>query len=134
MINRFKIYPEHNLGVSKLEPGSKCFEEVYSLAEQFRQSEEFPLVHYQVTDMRGCQFQFGISRLREMMQLIKRYDKTDNQKIGVYVIDNPLSTALVHLFFASLKRKRFYCSTIEKAYSYLPLNISFEQFARLISI
>ena len=134
MVNRFKIYPEYNLGVSKLEPGSKCFDEVYSLAEQFRESNDFSLVYYQITDMRGCQFQFGIGRMRDMMQLISRYDATDNQKIGVYVLDNPISTALVHLFFVSLKRKRFYCTTIEKAYSYLPLNISFEKFSKLINI
>ncbi len=134
MSNKYKIYPELNFGVSKLEPGVKSFEELYHLAKVFREDSYFPEVYYQLTDMRGCSFNFDISKLSSMASLIEEYQSLDNQKLGVYIIDKPVETAYVQLFFNSLKYKREFCSTLEKAYSFFKLPVSFSEFIKMVDI
>lgn len=134
MHDKYKIYPDINFAISILEPGVKSFEEIYELAKNFREDENFSKVHYQLTDMRSCSFDFEMSKISEMKSLIEMYEETDNQKLGVYIVDLPTETAYVHMFFESLKYKREYCSTINKAYSLLNLPISFKEFQKRIDI
>ena len=134
MGDRYEIYPELNFGIAKLEPGIKSFDTLFKVAKEFREDPNFSKVHYQLTDMRGCSFDFDISRLANMASLIDEFQEYDNQKLGVYVIDKPLGTAYVQLFFDSLKYNREFCSTIEKAYSLLGLKIPFKEFKKLIAI
>ena len=84
--------------------------------------------------MRGCSFDFDISKLSSMASLIKGHQKYDNQKLGVYIIDKPMGTAYIQLFLNSLNYKRELCSTIKKAYNLFNLPISFEEFNKLIEI
>ena len=134
MSNKFKIYPDINFAISILEPGVKSFEEIYEIAKKFRENENFSTVHYQLTDMRGCSFDFEVNKLHEMKSLIEKYAETDNQKLGVYIVDLPVETAYVHMFFDLLKYKREYCSTIDKAFYLLNLPISFKEFQKRINI
>lgn len=134
MSNRFKIYPDINFAISILEPGVKSFEEVYEIAKKFREDEDFSTVHYQLTEMRGCSFDFEMNKLLEMKTLIELYQDTDNQKLGVYIVDLPIETAYVHMFFELLDYKREYCSTLDKAFELLKLPISFEEFQKRIDI
>jgi hypothetical protein len=134
MQNRYKIYPKIHFGVSKLAPGEKTIEELLSLAKQFRLEKDFPEVHYQLTDVRGCIFNFKSDKINEMLLLIDSYKNIDNQKLGVYLVDQPVETAYVMLLSKSLDFKRKFCSTVEKAYHLLSLPISFESFERLINI
>ena len=134
MSNRYKIYPELNFGVAKIDPGVVTFEELYKLAKDFREDPDFSKVYYQFTDMRGCTFNFDISKLSSIASLIKEYQKYDNQKQGVYIVDKPKGTAHIQLFLNSLNYKRELCSTIKKAYNLLNLPISFEEFNKLIEI
>jgi hypothetical protein len=134
MSNRYKIYSELNFGVAKLQPGVKSFEELYQIAKDFREDTDFSEVHYQLSDMRGCTFDFDISKISSMVELIEEYQEFDNQQIGVYIINKPIETAYVQLFQNSLKYKRDFCSTVQKAYDLLGLEITFAQFEKLIDI
>ena len=134
MSNRYKIYPDINFAISILEPGVKSFEEIYEIAKRFREDENFSKVHYQITDMRGCSFEFDVTRISEMKSLIEAYKNIDNQKLGIYVVDLPTETAMVHMFFESLDYERDYCSTIDEAYNRLNLPISFNEFQKRINI
>ncbi|NOQ24445.1 MAG: hypothetical protein GQ564_03705 [Bacteroidales bacterium] len=134
MINRYKIYSELNFGVAKLEPGIKSFEEIFQLAKDFREDPDFSKVHFQLNDLRGCSFDFKLSKISSMVSLIEEYQNLDNQKIGVYIIDKPFETAYMQLFQNSVKYKRDFCSTVEKSYNLLDLKISFKEFEKLINI
>lgn len=133
-MNRYKIYPKLNFGVSKLEPKVQTFEEIFDLAKQFRLDKNFSSVYYQLTDMRGCSFDFDVSRISEMVDLINEHMHSDRQKLGVYMVDQPTETAYLQLFFQSMAHKREFCSTIEKAYELLNLQIDFAAFEELIKI
>jgi len=133
-MNRYKIYPELNFGVSKLQPGLKSFDEIFDLAKKFRLDENFSNVHYQLTDLRGCNFDFNVSRITDMVDLIDSHMDIDKQKLGVYIVDQPTETAYLQLFFQSMPHKREFCSTIEKAYELLNLKVSFKTFEELIHI
>ena len=134
MSNIYKIYPDINFAFSKLEPGLKSFTELFEIAKKFREDENFSNVHYQLTDMRGCSFDFEIKKISDMKSLIRSYQDSDNQKLGVYLVDSPVETAYIHMFFESLGLDREYCSTVEKAYELFKLPISFEEFQKRIDI
>ncbi|MFC2151625.1 hypothetical protein ACFLSE_03785 [Bacteroidota bacterium] len=134
MNNRYKIYPELNFGVAKLESGFKTFEELYSIAMEMRKDSDFPKVYYQLNDLRGCTFNFDTSKISGITSLVEEYKQRDNQKLGVYLIDQPIETAYVQILFNSLKYERELCSTIEKAFDLLKLKISFKEFKNLIDI
>ena len=134
MSNRYKMYPDINFAISIIEPGVKSFDEIYELAKKFREDENFSSVHYQLSDLRGCTFNFNINKIFKMKSLIKSYNKKDKQKLGVYIVDKPTETAYIHMFFKKLKRNRKYCSTIETAFELLNLPISFKEFQERIDI
>jgi hypothetical protein len=134
MQNRYKIYPQINFGISKLVPREQSIEELLELAETFRKDKDFPAVNYQLTDMRGCSFNFNANKIIEMKLLMDNYKNIDNQKLGVYLVDQPLETAYIMLFFKSIEYKREFCSTVEKAYNLLSLPISLKDFEKLINI
>jgi len=134
MPHRYKIYSELNFAVSVIEPGIISFDELYNIAFQFRKDKHFSEVHYQLTDLRGCSFDFDLSKLSEMKQLIEKFKSEDKQKLGVYIVDKPTETAYVHMFFKSLGLSRKYCSTTEKAFLLLKLPISLKEFKEKINI
>jgi len=132
--NRYKIYPENHFGVLKFSPGLKSIEEILDLAEQFRKDKDFQEVHYQITDLRNCLFDFKSDRITDVKALMKKYENTDNQKMGVYLVDQPMETAMVSIFFNSIESHREFCSTVGKAYNLLPLPVRFEDFERMVAI
>ena len=133
-MNRYKFYPELNFTVVKFEPGVKLANELLDTARSIRELPEFPQMHYMLSDLRDCNFQFELSETKKMAQLIDDYQHLDNQVLGVYLIDKPLETAYVQYFFKHLKYKRELCSTVEKAYRLFNLPVSIEEFKTLIDI
>lgn len=134
MTGRFKIYSEINFGVAKLEGGVKSFEELYNLAKVVREDPSFSQVYFHLSDLRGCTFNFDISKMKHIASLIDAHQVNDNQILGVYLIDEPIATAYAHLFFNSIKYERELCSTTEKAFNLLKLPISYTEFLTLIDI
>ena len=94
MKNKYRIYPEYNFGVAKPAPGYHNFEDLYSLAKQFREDPDFFHVHYMLTDLREAKFNFELGKIHQMIKLVNEYSKKDNQKIGVYLIDAPNGNSL----------------------------------------
>ena len=134
MKNRYKIYPESHFGVLKFSPGLKSIEEILELAEQFRKDKDFHKVHYQITDLRACRFGFSSDRIEDVKALMDKYKSIDQQKKGIYLVDQPMETALVSLFFNAIEQDREFCSTVEKAYNLLPIRVRFDDFKKLIDI
>ena len=134
MVNRYKIYTDLNFCISKFAPGIKSFEEIFKMSIVVRQDKDFSKIHYQLADLRGCTFDFGVSKIKEVANLIDEYQEIDNQKLGVYMLDSPTETAMVQLLFDSLPYSREYCSTTQKAFDLLNLPISFGEFKKLIDI
>lgn len=134
MKNRYKLYPEINFGVAKLDPGVKIFEDLISLIKEIRNDKDFQKVYFEVTDLRGCNFNFDRTKLETISTLMDSYQDVDNQKLGVYIVDKPMETAYVQIFFNSIRGKREICSTPEKAYQILNLSISLEDFKEKLEI
>lgn len=134
MPDRFKIYPEINFAISIVEPGPVQFENLYNIALNFRKHKHFIDVHYSLIDLRGTEFKFELERLNELKEVFLSYQDIDNQKLAVYMVDFPVETAYVHLFFKMLKFNRDYCTTPEGAYNLLNLSVSIDEFYDLIRI
>ncbi len=134
MQNSFKIYPEIHIAVSKLSSGVKSMEELLDFVEQLRNEKNFSEVHYQLTDLRNCVFDFDPGRIEELKSIIEHIQSTSNQIFGVYLVNQPDQTAYIQLLVRSLKYVYEFCSTLEKAYSLFALPISFEDFELLLHI
>ncbi len=134
MSNRYKIYSEIHFGIIKLAPGVKTMEELLDIAELYRKDKDFSNVYYQLNDLRDCTFNFKPDRIGEMKSLIDRFMLIDNQRLGIYLVNQPTETAYLHIFFKSLNYTRKFCSSLEKAYSLLALPISFDEFKQLVDI
>ena len=134
MANRYKIYPEKNFAISIFEPGKKTIKEIYDLAETIRNDKNFPSIHYHLTNLKDSTFEFDVSEISLVIDLIKSFKKTDNQKVAVYMIDEPKETATMHMFAEKLGGDRNYCSTIEKAYTLLKMQFSYNEFLKMIEI
>jgi len=130
----YKIYPELNLGVARLRPGEKSFDELYTLVSDIRNDQDFENINYQITDLRGCIFNFDTRKIAEMASLVEKNIEKDNQKVGVYVTDKPISTAYVQFFFNKLRHKREFCSTLEGAYQLLKMDVTYDDFINLLDI
>ncbi len=134
MANRYKIYPEKNFAITIFEPGKKTIKEIYDLAQVIRNDKDFPSIHYHLTNLKGSSFEFEISEISLVIDLIKSHKKTDNQKVAVYMIDEPKETATVHIFAKKLGSDRNYCSTVEKAHTLLKTQIPYNEFLKMIEI
>lgn len=134
MKNRYKIYPESHFGVLKFTPGLKSIEEILELAEQFRKDRDFHEVHYQITDLRDCRFGFSSDKSADVIALMDKYKSIDRQKKGIYLVDQPMETALVSLFFNAIEHDREFCATVEKAYNLLPIRVRFGEFKKMVAI
>jgi hypothetical protein len=127
-MSRYKIYKELKLAVVKFDPGIKSFQDIFNVAKEMRDLDDFSEIHYSLTDLRGSTFNFDISEINKMSKLVEDYQHVDNQILGVFLIDKPMETAYVQYFINNLKYRRDFCSTIEKAYNLLHLPITIDGF------
>ena len=134
MKNKYRIYPEYNFGFAKAAPGTHSFDSLYDFAKQVRDDENFHLVYYMLSDLREVKFDFELNQLHKMIKLVYEYSRKDNQKMGIYLLSEPMATVYTKIFFNALKRTRDYCFTIEKAYSLLNMPISLDKFLQLTEI
>ena len=133
MADTYKIYSTLNLGVVKFDPGFKTFEEIYVLVDNIRTDKKFSKIRYQVVDLRGCKFCFKPLAISELLELIHKHNELDNLEQCVYLVNSPKETAYLIIFCLQLNN-RTTCSTIERAYEFLKLSISFKQFEKLVDI
>jgi len=133
-MSRYKIYKELKFAVVKFDPVINSFQDIFNVAKEMRDLEGFSEIHYFLSDLRGCTFNFDISETRKLSKLVNDYQHADNQILGVYLIDKPIETAYVQYFILSLKQRREYCSTIEKAFNLLNLPMSIDDFKSKINI
>ncbi|RLD56030.1 MAG: hypothetical protein DRJ05_11965 [Bacteroidetes bacterium] len=91
--------------------------------------DEWKCVQKVLTDLREVNLEHAFENLTKLIDfrdkvVIKKYR-------NVFLVDNPFSTATVHLYQNELNNKEYdykYCSTIEKAIQLLKLNESEKEF------
>ncbi len=130
----YKIYQDHKFLIVKINHGIKDAKRLLEIGRKVLETEGFIDVHYTLMDYRGVEINFTSEAFINFAKLFEDYKHIDNQQRIVYLIDNPKSTVAIHLYIKKLGARREYCSTIEKAYSLLKLDVSFDEFENLVNI
>lgn len=132
--DRYHIYTDINYGVLKLEPGKKSLNDISEILFKILNDNNLRLIHFMLIDLRGCRFTFKLMEVFRFLDMIAQYKHLNNRKRIAYVVNSPIETAIAHFFIKQMKGQRRVCSTLEKAYEHLNLNISYEEFTKLSKI
>ncbi|MCU4176830.1 hypothetical protein [Carboxylicivirga sp. N1Y90] len=132
--DRYFIYNELNFGVLKLTPGKKGLNEISEVLQAILDDDDTRLIHFMLIDIRNCKFTFKLKETFRFLDLIGKYRHLNNRKRIAYLVNSPIETAFAHFFIKQLEGQRRVCSTMEKAYEHLNLNVSFQEFNKLSDI
>lgn len=131
---KYKVYSELKFLVVNISQGISSHKELFNLAKSIRERKDFKDIHYTLIDLRGAQINIHGEDIKDFINLVEEYKVVDNQKSVVYIMDQPVITALIHMFVDRVGSNRKYCSTTPKAHNMLGLDINIDEFKKLIEI
>ncbi len=132
--DKFKIYPEYNFGVFNLKEGTKSVNGIIKSINALVKDKNIKEMHYLLIDMRGCEFDFKLSDVTSILNIVALKKDVDKRKKTAYLIDTPFETAIAQFFVNQLTGTRLICSTMTKAYEHLGLPIDMNEFEKLSEI
>ncbi|MBN1599441.1 MAG: hypothetical protein JW894_14195 [Bacteroidales bacterium] len=133
--NFYKMYPELKFAIVKLQSEVLYFHELKQLNHEYKLDVNYSNIHYLLIEIdKKCKLNFTLNDLTKLSELYNTEYQVNNHKIIVWLVAQPLITALTHLFVLKTKDNSLYCSTIDKAYKLLNIPIDFEKFKNLTQI
>ena len=131
--NFYRMFPEIKFAVVKLQSEILYFHELEKLNHEYKSDDNYSIIQSLliIIDKR-CKINFSLKDLTKLSELYNTEFQTNNHKIIVWLVAQPVITALTHLFVLKTRDNSHYCSTIDKAYGLLDIPINFEKFKKLI--
>ena len=131
--NYYKIFPELNFALVKLQSEILSFEELKQFNYEYKSDKNYSNIFYLLIVIdKKCRLSFSVKELTKLSGLYNTEFQPNNHKIIVWLVSQPLLTALTHLFVLQTNDNSRYCSTINKAYDLLGIPLEFEKFKKLI--
>jgi len=131
--NFYKMYPEHQFAVVKLQTEYLYPEDLEALNEKYKNDPDYSKIHYLVIVIdEKSKPKFKLNYLSRISQKYNVEPQENNHKNIVWVVSRPIITALTHLFVLKLKDNSHYCSTVQKAYHLLESPMDYNTFNELI--
>jgi hypothetical protein len=131
MEDKIIFYSEIKLSITKLAPGIKTHQQVFKLVKDFRESTFFNYTLFHIVDLRDCYFDFGVEKIEQYIETILYYKNQSKIEKGVYLVNTPGETAIVHLIQEKLPNY-LYCSGKSAAFRYLSLGVPYSRFEEII--
>ncbi len=128
----YKMYAQEHFAVVKFAPGIFTLEEAKRINHEYKADPEFYKIHYLVIILSDCIPNFTTKELPEITDFYSKAYQTNNHVNTAWVVDEPIATAFTHLFIHTTPENSEYCSTLEKAYLHLGLNMTYDNFIELI--
>lgn len=130
--NYYKMFPEYNFAIVKLRSERLYFNDLEHLNFEYKNDINYSNIHSLLIEIdKNCKTSFSIKDLNNLAKLYNSEPQKNNHKVIVWLVSQPLITALTHLFVRKTKDNSKYCSTLEKAYQLLNLKINYETFIEL---
>lgn len=131
--NYYKMFPEYNFAVVKLYSENLYFNELEHLNYEYKNDINYSKIHSLLIDIdKRCKLSFGINELTKLANLYNTEPQKNNHRVIVWLVYQPIITALTHLFLGKIRDNSKYCSTLEKAYQLLEIEIDYEKFIELV--
>ena len=131
--NFYKMYPELKFAIVKMQSEILTIQELTQLNYDYKTDPDYSNIHYLLVVIdKKCKLSFTINDLKKLSDMYNTEFQPNNHKIIVWLVTQPLITALTHLFVLQTKDNSQYCSTISKAYKLLNVPIEFEEFEKLV--
>jgi len=132
MNTNYKIVKKHKLLVQKY-TGVFCFDELFDHIKNVIKDPDWGNVENIITDLRDI----NLDVFYENMDYFLKYRDNNimNSYFNVFIVNTPLSTAVVHLYKEQLdsdKYKYEYCSTLEYALVFLGIPDHFDEIENII--
>lgn len=131
--NYYKMFPELKFAIVKLQSEILSLKELKQINNEYKLDENYSNIHSLIIVIdKRCKLKFSMKDLSKLSDLYNTEPQTNNHKIVVWLVSQPLISAITDLFVLRTKDNSKYCSTIDKAYELLGRPIEFEKFRELI--
>ncbi len=131
--NYYKMFPDLNFAIVKLQSEKLYFNELTRLNNDYKNDANYSNIHALLIDIdKQCKTAFGIKELYKLAKLYNTEPQKNNHKIIVWLVSQPILTALTHIFVGKVRDNSKFCSTLQKAYQLLKLKIEYEDFLKLL--
>lgn len=136
MANSFyKMYPKHNFAFVKLQSELLSIDELKLINNKYKKDKHYSNIHYLLIDItKLLQLDFSAESLNLLSDLYNTEPQTNNHKTIVWLVSQPLITALTHIFVSKTLDNSKYCSSLTKAYQLLNIPMPYELFEELVII
>lgn len=131
--NYYKMFPEHHFAFVSIQSEEFSVQEAIALNQEYKTDKVYSDIHYLLimVDER-CTPGFSTRDLEKLWQIYSNEPQANNHKRVVWLVSEPLATAMAHLFVSY--SNELYCSTIAGAYELLNVPMEFPVFLNLISL
>ncbi|MBS2097549.1 hypothetical protein [Carboxylicivirga linearis] len=130
--NYYIMYPEHSFAIVRLQTPKLHYNDLEQLNYNYKNHPFYPNIKSLLIDIdKRCRVPFSIKDLNRLANLYNIEPQENNHNIIVWRVSKPIITALTHLFIGQTMDNSKYCSTIQKAYNLLNLDMDFELFNSL---
>ena len=127
------MFPDLNFAFVRLQSEKLYFNELERLNADYKNDPNYSNIHYLLIEIdKRCKATFGIKELLKLAQIYNYEPQQNNHRRVVWLVSQPIITALTHMFIGNIQDNSKYCSTIEKAYKLLELNINYTDFLKLL--
>lgn len=131
--NFYEMFPEYKFAIVKLQSEKLTFKALKQINDEYKSDENYSNIHSLLFVIdKKCRPKFSMKDLTKLADLYNTEPQTNNHKTVVWLVSQPLISALTDLFILRTKDNSKYCSTINKAYDLLKRPIEFEKFKDLI--
>lgn len=131
--NFYEMFPEYRFAIVKLQSERLSFNELKRINHAYKSDVNYSNISSLIVVIdEKSKLKFSVKDLSKLSDLYNTEPQTNNHKIVVWLVSQPLISAITDLFVLRTKDNSKYCSTVEKAYELLGRPIEFEKFRELI--
>ena len=117
----YQIFKDKNLKIHRF-IGKFSFEHYGAYMQKITKQPDWKYVKRVITDIRGGIFNIDYNQIKQLVDFREKIIKKSYK--NVFIVNDPSSTALTHLYQEDLLKREFdyqYCSTVEHAIELLNL-------------
>ena len=117
----YKIVKEYNLLIQKY-TGVFSYEHYFEYVKRVKENPDWDYVEKIITDLRNIDLNIFYENIDYLVKF--RNENIKKNYYNVFIVDSPMSTAIIHLYKEKLNSRRYqyeYCSTLEFALAKLDL-------------
>ena len=131
--NFYEMFPEYKFAFVKLQSEILSFKDLKQINYNYKSDPDYSnILSLLIVIDEKCRLKFSMKDLTKLSDLYNTEPQTNNHKIVVWLVSQPLISAITDLFVLRTKDNSKYCSTIQKAYDLLKRPVEFEKFKQLI--